>query len=126
MRAEGLRTGLSRPVRTRNGTVYQGLPEYARRAREIKPEPGIAPDNPTLTPYEYQLFSQNGEDGVLLELLRRIGVARRTFVEFGIESDREGNCVALADILGWHGLFMEADGALHHDLHRKYHLPHRP
>ena len=54
------------------------------------------------------MFSQNGEDGVLAEILARVGPARRFFVEFGVESGREGNCVYLADVAGWQGLFMEA------------------
>lgn len=42
-------------------------------------------------------------------------------MEFGVESGREGNCVALADIAGWQGLFMEADSSQHHLLAQKYH-----
>ena len=57
------------------------------------------------------MFSQNGEDGVLAEILRRIGPGRREFVDFGAQRGLEGNCVALADLLGWQGLFMEADEA---------------
>lgn len=62
-----------------------------------------------LTPFELSVLSQNGEDGVLAELLRRIGPGAREFVEFGIETGIEGTCVALADVLGWSGLFMEGD-----------------
>lgn len=62
-----------------------------------------------LTGYELRGFSQNGEDGVLAEILARIGTAGRRFVEFGIESGREGNCVLLADVLGWAGAFLEPD-----------------
>ncbi|OLF10231.1 hypothetical protein BLA60_17500 [Actinophytocola xinjiangensis] len=104
----------------RAGGVYAALPEYARRLRLVGERPGQAPADLALTAYEYQLFSQNGEDGVLAEILRRVGVGGRWFVEFGVESGREGNCVALADIGGWHGLFMEADGAANHLLHQKY------
>jgi hypothetical protein len=62
-----------------------------------------------LTRYELGVYSQHGEDGVLAEILRRIGPGRREFVEFGIETGVEGTCVALADVLGWSGLFMEGD-----------------
>ena len=41
------------------------------------------PDDAPLTGFELRAFSQNGEDGVLLELLRRAGEGSRTFVEFG-------------------------------------------
>ena len=53
------------------------------------------------------MFSQNGEDGVICELLRRIGEGNRWFVEFGIETGIEGNCIFLAEVRGWNGLFME-------------------
>lgn len=104
----------------RAGAVYAALPEYTRRIRQVGVEPGDAPEELALTGYEYQLFSQNGEDGVLAEILRRTGVAERWFVEFGVESGREGNCVALADVAGWRGLFMEADSSHNHLLHQKY------
>jgi hypothetical protein len=100
--------------------VYQALPEYARRVRLVTPDPGGPPEEFALTGYEFQLFSQNGEDGVLAEILRRVGATGRWFVEFGVETGREGNCVALADIAGWHGLFMESDGSRNHLLHQKY------
>jgi len=104
----------------RAGAVYAALPEYVRRIRQVDVKPGGAPEELALTGYEYQVFSQNGEDGVLAEILRRVGVGERFFVEFGVESGREGNCVALADIAGWRGLFMEADPSFNHLLHQKY------
>ncbi len=104
----------------RAGAVYAALPEYARRIRLVGPKPGDEPEDLALTGYEYQVFSQNGEDGVLAEILRRVGAPSRWFVEFGVESGREGNCIALADVAGWQGLFMEADGSHHHLLAQKY------
>jgi hypothetical protein len=60
-----------------------------------------------LAPYELRVFSQNGEDGVLAEILHRIGSGGRWFVEFGIGPGLEGTCVLLADVHGWSGLFIE-------------------
>lgn len=54
------------------------------------------------------------------EILSRIGIVANFFVEFGVESGREGNCVFLADVLGWAGLFIEADELLFASLNRKY------
>jgi len=73
-----------------------------------------------LTASELRCFSQNGEDGVIAEILRRIGTGTRTFVEFGVESGIEGNCVFLADVLRWRGLFMEGDPASFARLSAKY------
>jgi hypothetical protein len=70
--------------------------------------------------FELRVFSQNGEDGVIAELVRRTGAPGRFFVEFGIGSGGEGNCVFLADVLGWSGLFMEPDPDAHAALTRKF------
>jgi hypothetical protein len=58
---------------------------------------------------EFQVFSQNGEDGLLLWLLRETGAPVKTFVEIGIENGRECNTAVLAFVLGWDGLMVEAD-----------------
>ena len=86
--------------------TYLALDELVRRHTDGS-VPAPSPQEP-LTRYEHRVFSQNGEDGVLSELLRRIGVVSHWFVEFGIERGVEGNCVFLADVIGWSGLFLEA------------------
>jgi hypothetical protein len=58
---------------------------------------------------EFQVFSENGEDGILLELLERTGAPVKTFVEIGIENARECNTAVLAFVLGWDGLMLDAD-----------------
>lgn len=80
----------------------------------------VSNDAEPLTRFERRAFSQNGEDGVILEILRRIESREGFFVEFGIDGGHEGNCVLLADVLGWRGLFIEADPEAHASLERKY------
>jgi hypothetical protein len=102
-------------------TLYLALAELERRHRAISATPGADIEAGELTPFELRVFSQNGEDGVLAEILRRIGIGeQRFFVEFGVESGREGNCVYLADVAGWRGLFMDGDGDFFAALQRKY------
>lgn len=72
-----------------------------------------------LTSFELSIFSQNGEDGALLEILRRIGDGGRFFVEIGANSN-EANCLLLADAFGWRGLFVDADEGEFATLQRKY------
>ncbi|MSO78556.1 MAG: hypothetical protein EXQ79_03005 [Acidimicrobiia bacterium] len=66
------------------------------------------------------MFSQNGEDGVLCEILHRIGPGSRTFVEFGAGDGSENCCSLLADVLGWRGLFAELDDGRFSRLQSKY------
>jgi hypothetical protein len=73
-----------------------------------------------LSRYELRVFSQNGEDGVLAEILRRSGAPGRWFVEFGAGDGVENNCAVLADVLGWHGLFMDAGEAQFARLAHRY------
>ncbi len=100
--------------------LYLALAELQRRDGQIAAEAAEHQTALDLTRSELRAFSQNGEDGVLAEILRRIGTRNRYFVEFGVGAGREGNCVYLADVAAWQGSFMEADGELHHQLERKY------
>lgn len=72
----------------------------------------------SLTAYEYKVFSQNGEDGVILELLRRIGTGHKYFVEFGASYGHECNTRFLSEILGWRGHLMERSAAAYAILER--------
>jgi hypothetical protein len=92
-----LKTVLGDP-RARWGTFYRDLNDLASRYNKLG----------NLTGTEFRVFSQNGEDGVIAELVRRIGNSMtETFVEFGSGPGRSGNCLVLADMLSWKGLFIE-------------------
>lgn len=60
-------------------------------------------------PEEFQVYSQNGEDGILLHLLSACGAPEKTFVEIGVEHGRECNTAILGYVLGWSGVLVEAD-----------------
>ena len=63
----------------------------------------------SLGPPEFRVYSQNGEDGILLSLIEQTGAACKTFVEIGIEDGQECNTAILAFLLGWDGLMLEAN-----------------
>jgi hypothetical protein len=69
-------------------------------------------DPRALNHFEAQLFSQSGQDGILAELFRRLGVNVGTFVEFGVGvgGGFETNTTALL-LQGWRGLWIEASEA---------------
>jgi hypothetical protein len=56
---------------------------------------------------EFQVFSQNGEDGILQFLVRKIQVGRRIFVEFGVENYTESNTRFLLVNDNWSGLVID-------------------
>ncbi len=95
----------------RTAGIYHSVAELTARY-------GVADED--LTRSELKVFSQNGEDGVIEAILRRVGISTRTFVEFGAGDGREGNCVFLAHVLGWRGVFVEADAASFGALSRRY------
>ena len=61
-----------------------------------------------LAHFEAQVFSQNGEDGIIGEILRRIGTTDRFFVEIGAGHGIEANTAYLLR-KGWKGVWLEAD-----------------
>lgn len=64
---------------------------------------------PNLGRHEAKVFSQHGEDGILLYIFETIGVETRRFVEIGVEDGRECNTANLAINFGWSGLQVEGD-----------------
>lgn len=60
--------------------------------------------------HEHQVYSQNGEDGVIAEIFRRIGTTDRRFVEIGVGDGLENNTVYLLE-QGWQGFWVDGDGS---------------
>lgn len=73
-----------------------------------------------LTRYSKRICSQNGEDGIIAEIFRRVPPQTKTFVEFGVEDGRECNTAYLARRCGWSGFYIEADAARFSALERSY------
>jgi hypothetical protein len=75
--------------------------------REILSRPKYQ-DRRRLNRYELRVCSQNGEDGIIAEIFRRLGATNRYFVEFGSSNGIQNN-TALLLRQGWCGLWMDAD-----------------
>ncbi len=65
-----------------------------------------AVDRP-LSDAEFRVFSQWGEDGIIQYLLRRVKIADRSFVEFGVENYQEANTRFLLLNDNWRGLVLD-------------------
>jgi hypothetical protein len=63
-------------------------------------------DSKRLNKHEYQVFSQNGEDGIIQEIFNRIGTTNKYFIEFGVENGLECNSTNLL-YKDWKGLWIE-------------------
>lgn len=60
-----------------------------------------------LKDYEFKIFSQWGEDGILQHLVREIPIAHKTFIEFGVEDFSESNCRFLMMKDNWRGFVID-------------------
>lgn len=70
-------------------------------------EPRYA-DPKRLLRFAHQTYSQNGEDGMIAEILRRIEAPSMKFLEIGVGDGLENNTLALL-MKGWQGWWVDAD-----------------
>jgi hypothetical protein len=80
-----------------------------------------------LADYEFRVFSQWGEDGIIQYLIRNVVIAEKTFIEFGVETYREANTRFLLMHDNWRGLIIDGgreniDSVKAEDLYWRYNL----
>ncbi|MGF7082439.1 hypothetical protein [Mucilaginibacter sp. UYCu711] len=68
---------------------------------------------------EYQVFSQNGEDGIIAEIFNRIGTTNKYFIEFGVENGLECNSANLL-YKQWNGLWIEGSKNHYNDINSRF------
>ncbi len=68
--------------------------------------------NAPLNEYEFKVFSQWGEDGIIQHLINSLEIKNKTFIEFGAEDFAESNCRFLMMKDNWRGFIV--DGSLSH------------
>ena len=72
-----------------------------RELSQLKRQPN------NLRHFEKQVYSQNGEDGILEEVFRRIGTGNRIFVEFGVQDGTQCCTRNLLENFSWSGIWIE-------------------
>jgi hypothetical protein len=73
--------------------------------------------NKPLARYRYNRYSQNGEDGVIEEICRRLSITAGWSVEFGAWDGRHlSNTFNLVAHQNWQGVFLEMDPARYESL----------
>jgi hypothetical protein len=60
-----------------------------------------------LSDYEFKVFSQSGEDGIIQFLVSNLYIRNQTFIEFGTEDFRESNCRFLLAKNNWVGFVID-------------------
>jgi len=65
-------------------------------------------DPRSLARYHAQVYSQNGEDGIIAEIFHRVGAKDRLFVEIGIETGQQNNTRLLLET-GWRGVWVDGN-----------------
>lgn len=78
-------------------------------------------DPKRLEPYGFKVYSQNGEDGILEEIFRRLEIKDGLFCEVGVESGLESNSLFLLH-KGWKGTWIEANREQEEKILQKFHL----
>ena len=63
---------------------------------------------PPLNAFAHNIYSENGEDGILEAIFRKIGTSNRFGVEFGVEDGSECNTRYLRERQGWAVANLEA------------------
>jgi hypothetical protein len=66
-------------------------------------------DRENISAYEFKVFSQSGEDGIIQHLVNSINIKNKTFIEFGVENYLESNTRFLALNNYWSGLVIDGD-----------------
>ncbi len=86
---------------------------YAQASHEINVSLMSVPkyqNSDRLNQFEYASFSQHGEDGIIDEIFRRIGLTNQYFVEFGVGDGTENNTANLL-FKNWKGLWIEGSAS---------------
>jgi hypothetical protein len=60
-----------------------------------------------LPDYEFKVFSQWGEDGIIQFLVANLSISNKTFIEFGVEDFSEANCRFLMMKDRWSGFVID-------------------
>ena len=58
--------------------------------------------------YEFKIFSQFGEDGIIQYLINNLNITKKKFIEFGVENYEEANTRFLLENDNWSGLIIDS------------------
>ena len=76
-------------------------------------------DSKRLNQYEFKVYSQGGEDGIIAEIFQRIETTNQWFVEFGVGNGLENNTTYLLT-RGWKGGWIEGNSQFVKQIKREF------
>jgi hypothetical protein len=85
---------------------------------KIKTFQNINLNSDNINDYEFKVFSQFGEDGIIQYLINNLPKINKRFVEFGVENYEEANTRFLLHNNNWEGLIIDSS-KLHTDFIKK-------
>ena len=62
----------------------------------------------SINDYEFKVFSQFGEDGIIQYLINNLDISKKKFIEFGVENYEEANTRFLLENDNWSGLIIDS------------------
>jgi hypothetical protein len=99
-------------------SAFQNIWRVGERLDAIKINQGLilsafneTRNSTNLVEYEFKVFSQWGEDGIIQYLTKSIEIKHKTFIEFGVESFMEANCRFLMMKDNWNGYVIDASSS---------------
>ena len=72
-------------------------------------------NNLNINKFGIKIYSQNDEDGIILYILKHIGVKTKKFIEIGVENGTECNTTNLLKNFNWKGMQIEGSKRLYND-----------
>lgn len=105
---------LTKKVIARLRSAAYTLANIATKFDDVKINQGVILDalnrsknSKNLSDYEFKIFSQWGEDGIIQHLIKSIEIRNKTFIEFGVEDFFESNCRFLLMKDDWKGFVID-------------------
>ncbi|MFA7082795.1 MAG: hypothetical protein WC135_09300 [Bacteroidales bacterium] len=69
--------------------------------------------------FEFKIFSQRGEDGIIQFLIKNIDIKNKSFIEFGVENYMESNTRFLLMNDNWSGFVIDGSGQAMNSLRKR-------
>ena len=92
------------------GELLRRVDDLQKAVGRLEARQLLSPGAPkrALQEYEFKVYSQWGEDGIIQFLVHQIDIPNKVFVEFGVQDYKESNTRFLLQHNNWSGLVIDA------------------